>query len=63
MTESKKKRTRRVTKPALKVNGVWGMPGAILPWEIDLLGPILAAVKDVGYRRIHFETGVEDDGR
>lgn len=63
MTKSKNKTTRRTAKPELKVKGNLAMSVDILPWELDLLGPILGAIQDAGVRHIQSETGVNDDGR
>jgi hypothetical protein len=63
MTKSKKKRTQLSAEPELKVKGILAMTVDILPWELDLLGPILGAIKDVGHRRIYSKTGEKDDGR
>ncbi|MDJ0762807.1 MAG: hypothetical protein QNJ97_07430 [Myxococcota bacterium] len=63
MTESKKKGTRRSAKPKLKVEGILRMPEDILPWEFDLLGPMLGAIQDAGVRHVHSKTGVMNNGQ
>ncbi|MCP4604137.1 MAG: hypothetical protein GY847_27055 [Proteobacteria bacterium] len=63
MTESRKKRTQTVAKPELEITGILRMPEEILLWELELLGPILAALQDANVHHVQSDTGVKDNGQ